>query len=44
MVNYRYRLEDIEQNHEKFVHGGEVITSANVRKKADQVLAPSKDD
>jgi malonyl-CoA decarboxylase len=30
MVNYRYRLEDIERNHEAFVNHGEVVASEAV--------------
>lgn len=30
MVNYSYKLEDIEKNHERFVENGEIATSSNV--------------
>jgi malonyl-CoA decarboxylase len=32
MVNYLYRLEDIEKNHEAFVNDGEVVASSAVKK------------
>jgi malonyl-CoA decarboxylase len=35
MVNYLYKLEDIEQNHELFLSKGEVVTTAEVRRLAD---------
>jgi malonyl-CoA decarboxylase len=37
MVNYLYRLEDIEKNHEAFANDGEVVASSAVKKllKAD---------
>ena len=31
MVNYMYRLTDIELNHETFVNGGKVASSSDVR-------------
>ena len=34
MVNYLYRLEDIEANHEAFASGGPIAASAQVRKLA----------
>ena len=34
MVNYVYRLEDIEKNHERYFAEGEVVASAAVRKLA----------
>lgn len=30
MVNYSYKLADIEKNHERFVENGEIATSSNV--------------
>jgi malonyl-CoA decarboxylase len=38
MVNYLYKLGDIEQNHELFLSKGEVVTTAEVRR-----LAASED-
>jgi len=32
MVNYLYRLEDIEKNHEAFANDGEVVASSAVKK------------
>ena len=32
MVNYLYRLEDIEKNHEAYANQGEVIASSAVKK------------
>ena len=32
MVNYLYRLDDIEENHEAFVNNGEVVASNSVKK------------
>jgi malonyl-CoA decarboxylase len=32
MVNYLYRLEDIEKNHEIFANDGEVVASSAVKK------------
>jgi malonyl-CoA decarboxylase len=32
MVNYLYRLEDIEKNHEAFANQGEVVASSAVKK------------
>ena len=32
MVNYLYRLEDIEKNHEAYANHGEVIASSAVKK------------
>ena len=32
MVNYRYKLDDIEANHERFATGGEVVAAAGVRR------------
>jgi malonyl-CoA decarboxylase len=32
MVNYRYKLDDIERNHELFVGNGEVVAAAGVRR------------
>jgi malonyl-CoA decarboxylase len=32
MVNYLYRLEDIEKNHEAYANDGEVVTSSAVKK------------
>ena len=32
MVNYAYRLNDIEKNHEKYFADGEVVASADVRR------------
>ena len=32
MVNYAYRLKDIEKNHESYFADGEVVASADVRK------------
>jgi malonyl-CoA decarboxylase len=32
MVNYLYRLDDIEKNHEAYANEGEVVTSSAVRK------------
>jgi len=32
MVNYLYRLEDIEKNHEAFANDGEVVGSSAVKK------------
>jgi malonyl-CoA decarboxylase len=32
MVNYLYRLDDIEKNHEAYANDGEVVTSSAVRK------------
>lgn len=32
MVNYAYRLKDIEKNHEKYFAEGEVVASADVRR------------
>ena len=32
MVNYAYRLKDIEKNHEKYFADGEVVASADVRR------------
>jgi malonyl-CoA decarboxylase len=32
MVNYLYRLEDIEKNHEAYANQGEVIASSTVKK------------
>jgi malonyl-CoA decarboxylase len=32
MVNYLYRLDDIEENHEAFVNNGEVVASSAVKK------------
>jgi malonyl-CoA decarboxylase len=34
MVNYLYKLDDIERNHEAYAERGEVIASANLRKPA----------
>ena len=34
MVNYAYRLNDIEKNHEKYFADGEVVASSDVRKLA----------
>jgi malonyl-CoA decarboxylase len=34
MVNYQYRLEDIEENHEAFASGGPIAASSSVRKLA----------
>lgn len=34
MVNYSYRLDDIEQNHEKFVESGEVSVSSSVARQS----------
>jgi malonyl-CoA decarboxylase len=34
MVNYLYRLEDIEQNHEAFASGGPIAASSQVKKLA----------
>ena len=35
MVNYLYRLDDIDQNHERFVRDGAVASSSEVRRLAD---------
>jgi malonyl-CoA decarboxylase len=35
MVNYLYRLDDIDQNHERFVRDGAVAASGEVRRLAD---------
>ncbi|HLT79285.1 MAG TPA: malonyl-CoA decarboxylase [Ferrovibrio sp.] len=35
MVNYLYRLDDIDQNHERFVRDGTIAASAEVRRLAD---------
>jgi malonyl-CoA decarboxylase len=32
MVNYLYRLEDIEKNHEAYVNHGEIAASSAVKK------------
>ena len=32
MVNYLYKLDDIEANHEAFIERGEVVASAAVRR------------
>ncbi|MCW5705238.1 MAG: MCD, Malonyl-CoA decarboxylase MCD, partial [Bradyrhizobium sp.] len=32
MVNYLYRLDDIEKNHEAYANQGEVIASSAVKK------------
>jgi malonyl-CoA decarboxylase len=32
MVNYLYRLDDIEENHEAFANNGEVVASSSVKK------------
>lgn len=32
MVNYLYKLSDIEQNHELFLSKGEIVTTAEVRR------------
>jgi malonyl-CoA decarboxylase len=32
MVNYLYRLDDIEKNHEAYANNGEVIASSAVKK------------
>ena len=32
MVNYLYRLEDIEKNHEAYANNGEVVASNAVKK------------
>ena len=32
MVNYLYRLDDIEENHEAFANNGEVVASSAVKK------------
>ena len=32
MVNYLYRLDDIEKNHEAYVNHGEVAASSAVKK------------
>src|ERR1700704_4746135 len=32
MVNYRYRLEDIEKNHEAYANQGEIVASGAVKK------------
>jgi malonyl-CoA decarboxylase len=40
MVNYLYRLDDIEENHEVYANQGEVVASNAVRKllKSDRRL------
>lgn len=35
MVNYLYRLDDIDQNHERFVRDGAIAASGEVRRQAD---------
>ena len=35
MVNYLYRLDDIDQNHERFVRDGTIAASGEVRRQAD---------
>lgn len=35
MVNYLYRLDDIDQNHERFVRDGTIAASGEVRRLAD---------
>jgi malonyl-CoA decarboxylase len=32
MVNYLYRLDDIEKNHEAYANDGEVVASSAVKK------------
>ena len=32
MVNYLYRLDDIEENHEAFANNGEVVASSSVKR------------
>jgi malonyl-CoA decarboxylase len=32
MVNYLYRLDDIEENHEAYANNGEVVASSAVKK------------
>lgn len=34
MANYRYRLDEIEHNHENFANGGKIITSGSVARAA----------
>ena len=35
MVNYLYRLDDIDQNHERFVRDGTIAASGEVKRQAD---------
>jgi malonyl-CoA decarboxylase len=44
MVNYSYRLDDIEENHEKFAHGGEVIASPAVKRLANSLTSVQQAD
>jgi malonyl-CoA decarboxylase len=44
MVNYLYRLADVEKNHEAFVREHEVVASHELKKLArESVLAPPVD-
>jgi malonyl-CoA decarboxylase len=41
MVNYQYRLDEVERNHEAFVRGGKVIASSKVERQARQCVRPA---
>ncbi len=43
MVNYRYRLRSIEENHDRYVGRSEVVVSDDVRRLTNTIPAPKSD-